>query len=231
VSTLILIRHGQASFGAADYDVLSDRGVEQARILGQHLAARDLSVDAVYSGPAKRQRDTATHLLAAATEAGHALPGSSVVPELDEYPAFELFKRFLPVLREKDPEIAELMTGLDSSASYRKVYARVSQKWARGEFDTEDLESFAQFESRVHSGLDHIMKREGRGKTVLAVTSGGPISLSVRRALQLAPEVALKVAWVVANASMTEYRFSDDDFTLIGFNRIPHLQDPLITYV
>ena len=35
--TLLLVRHGQASFGAADYDQLSDRGVEQSRRLGQWL--------------------------------------------------------------------------------------------------------------------------------------------------------------------------------------------------
>ncbi|MEC8667907.1 MAG: histidine phosphatase family protein, partial [Pseudomonadota bacterium] len=32
--TLYLIRHGQASFGADDYDVLSPIGHEQARALG-----------------------------------------------------------------------------------------------------------------------------------------------------------------------------------------------------
>ena len=36
---LLLVRHGQASFGADDYDVLSPTGWEQGRRLGAHLAA------------------------------------------------------------------------------------------------------------------------------------------------------------------------------------------------
>ncbi|MCF8967887.1 histidine phosphatase family protein, partial [Pseudomonas carnis] len=38
MGSIYLIRHGQASFGADDYDVLSPIGVEQAQVLGRHLA-------------------------------------------------------------------------------------------------------------------------------------------------------------------------------------------------
>ena len=37
VGSIYLIRHGQASFGADDYDVLSPTGIRQAEILGDHL--------------------------------------------------------------------------------------------------------------------------------------------------------------------------------------------------
>ena len=40
VSRILLVRHGQASFGAADYDQLSPTGHEQSRVLGAALAAR-----------------------------------------------------------------------------------------------------------------------------------------------------------------------------------------------
>ena len=54
MSTLYLIRHGQASFGAEDYDVLSALGAEQARALGAYFAARRWPVDALYVGPRAR---------------------------------------------------------------------------------------------------------------------------------------------------------------------------------
>ena len=38
MSVLYLVRHGQASFGAADYDQPSERGLQQARRLGDWLA-------------------------------------------------------------------------------------------------------------------------------------------------------------------------------------------------
>ena len=43
MSTILLVRHGQASFGAADYDNLSPTGHEQSRVLGAALAARGIT--------------------------------------------------------------------------------------------------------------------------------------------------------------------------------------------
>ena len=36
MSELVFVRHGQASFGAASYDALSERGFEQVRELARH---------------------------------------------------------------------------------------------------------------------------------------------------------------------------------------------------
>ena len=63
---VLLVRHGQASFGADDYDVLSETGVEQSRVLGRFLAAAGISPGAVVHGAMKRQRDTATAMVEAA---------------------------------------------------------------------------------------------------------------------------------------------------------------------
>ena len=54
---VLLVRHGQASFGADDYDVLSEAGWEQGRVLGRALA--DVVPAAVLHGEMRRQRDTA----------------------------------------------------------------------------------------------------------------------------------------------------------------------------
>ena len=40
MGVLLLVRHGQASFGTADYDVLSETGWEQGRLLGAGCATR-----------------------------------------------------------------------------------------------------------------------------------------------------------------------------------------------
>ena len=40
MAELVLIRHGQASFGADDYDKLSDMGWRQSRWLGEYFAER-----------------------------------------------------------------------------------------------------------------------------------------------------------------------------------------------
>ncbi len=76
MGVVLLVRHGQASFGADDYDVLSETGVEQSRVLGRALAAQGLAPTAVVHGAMRRQRDTATSMVDGA--------GWSVTPELDE---------------------------------------------------------------------------------------------------------------------------------------------------
>ncbi|NWD90503.1 phosphoglycerate mutase family protein, partial [Pseudomonas sp. K5002] len=50
MGSIYLIRHGQASFGADDYDVLSPIGVQQAQVLGRHLAELGLGFDRCLSG-------------------------------------------------------------------------------------------------------------------------------------------------------------------------------------
>ena len=56
MGVVLLVRHGQASFGAADYDNLSPTGHEQSRVLGAALAARGISADVVVAGEMKRYR-------------------------------------------------------------------------------------------------------------------------------------------------------------------------------
>src|SRR3954469_15102111 len=76
MAVVYLVRHGQASFGAADYDVLSEAGRRQASVLGAELARRRVVPDRVVTGSMVRQRDTAALALEAA--------GLGTVPEVDE---------------------------------------------------------------------------------------------------------------------------------------------------
>ena len=229
MSTLLLIRHGQASFGAEDYDVLSERGREQSLKLGAHFAANSHRFDAVYVGPRKRHRDTAEHLTAAAREGGLELPEPLYLDELDEYPAFELFRHWLPRLVRDEPEIADLASrAFSTPAAADRLLSLVTAKWMRGELTTDHLESFDHFVARVNRALDTIMAEQGRQKNIAVVTSGGPVSMAVRRALRLADEVALQVTWTLNNASLTEFRYRDDQLSLVRMNTIPHLREPTL---
>ena len=50
MSELIFVRHGQASFGAASYDALSERGFEQVRELARHWLETEESFQAISQG-------------------------------------------------------------------------------------------------------------------------------------------------------------------------------------
>jgi broad specificity phosphatase PhoE len=229
LSTLYLIRHGQASFGSANYDVLSELGAEQARRLGAHWAERGTRIDACYTGPCQRQIDSARMFLHGARQAGAPYPEASRLNALDEYPAMELLARWLPRMVADDPELDDLMTAPAAPDSQQRLARAVEQivhRWARGELDTGALESFAAFQGRVRRGLADIMDREGRGKQIAVITSGGPISMAMQLALGLSDEVALRVAWVISNTGVSEFRYRDSErITLVRFNAISHLPD------
>ena len=58
MGTLYLVRHGQASFGEADYDRLSELGHKQSRRLGEYFAAKGITFDAVVTGTLRRHAET-----------------------------------------------------------------------------------------------------------------------------------------------------------------------------
>src|SRR5262245_36260794 len=98
MSTLLLVRHGQASFLSSDYDRLSPMGEEQARRLGQFWAGRRQKIDAVFTGPRERQIRTAVLAGQVCTEAGMHWPEATQLDELDEMQTEALLQKALPTI-------------------------------------------------------------------------------------------------------------------------------------
>jgi broad specificity phosphatase PhoE len=238
-----LVRHGQASYGAANYDVLSPVGVRQAETLGVAWARRRQPVSAIYVGPMQRQLDTARHLRAAAAAAGHPLPEPVVVAGLAEYPAFELLARCLPQVVTAEPALRGMLDGgrVDPALADRALWAMVDA-WTAGTLDTGDLETFAQFVARVDAATDAILDRHpDRGQVAVVVTSGGPIGAVARRALGLDARATVALWRMVRNASISDvlWRTRDHraghpaaarDLSLLGWNHVDHLDDDLVTF-
>jgi broad specificity phosphatase PhoE len=236
VSTLYLIRHGQASYGVANYDVLSPLGIRQARALAAHLPP----IDALYAGPLRRQRETAEHLRAAATEAGRELPVHTNVDELSEYPAFELLRVHLPRLVAEDPAFRALAgegaERPDTTSLLDRAFEMIIGKWATGELDTEGVESFAAFGARVQRAIERVT-RDHPGGRVAAVTSGVVISVAMALALGLSERRTMALGRMVRNASVSEFvwrssgfAWRPDDFSVVGFNHVHHLGDGEVTF-
>jgi len=59
MSTLVLVRHAQATIFDEDSDKLSEIGKRQAIALGEFWKARNIRFDEVYSGTLKRHARTA----------------------------------------------------------------------------------------------------------------------------------------------------------------------------
>lgn len=242
MSTLLLIRHGQASYGAANYDVLSERGRDQARRLGSYFASIRQPIDALYTGPLERQRDTATLVRDAATAGGATVPAVELVPELAEYDAFNIIQRFLPRLADDAPELRPLVDGTAGNDAMRlldRAFELAVTAWSRGDLTHDAIESYDAFTARVRAGLDRVLTAHGGGQTVAVVSSGGPISITVGLALGLGPDATMAIGRAIRNASVTELRWRSrgfawrpGEFSLYGFNHVPHLEaEPgLVTY-
>lgn len=229
MSSLLLIRHGQASLGAADYDVLSPLGVLQAQRLGEHLAAMIDPPDLIVSGPRRRQRDTASHLIAAARARGARFPDPEQRPEFDEYPALEIVQGHLQRLGAADPELAahtqEILEHPPGSREHRRAFEGIFQKMMRHWHDQRvmapDLETSAAFQARVLRGLEPLLA--ARRRTILVVTSAGPCGVGLRMGLGLDPWAALQASFVVRNSAITELQSRGGPPSLTMFNALPHL--------
>ena len=61
------------------------------------------------------------------------------------------------------------------------MYEVVIDRWAHGELDLPQVESWATFCDRVHQALAMIASRPGGGRQVAAFTSGGPVGVCMQR--------------------------------------------------
>ena len=228
MGSLLLIRHGQASFAADDYDQLSPLGEAQARRLGAHLARG--RIDALYSGPRKRQLDTARGARAAAEQAGARWPEIAVIDELDEFP----FEQVLKIgMREVLDERARAQPIVDPKGGFSGAFHEVMTRWMTGRL-AGDFERWPDFAARVGRGLDEVLAAEAasgeRGRRAVVVTSGGPIAVALRRALDLSDAHTLRLQAVIANASVSELKHRPGEITLTAFNFVHHLEEGAVTY-
>ncbi len=238
MSVLTLVRHGQASFLADDYDKLSPTGERQAAALGEYWARNGMKIDAVYTGPRKRHIGTAAIAGAAYAAGGGVWPEPSVLEELDEYRVDEVMRRHVRRLAETDASVGELWQAVRRAKgtpalpmAMEKLFRRVSSMWIRQEFDAGGIEDWDQFAGRVRAALAGTRNHGRRGVHVVAITSAGPVAVAMQTALGLDAVATLELSWLVRNTACSEFLFSGERFSLWSFNTTPHLANAsMITY-
>jgi broad specificity phosphatase PhoE len=240
MSTLVLVRHGQASFFSDDYDKLSDLGMEQSRILGRYWVEHGVRFDEVYCGSLLRQRETAECAGEAFKNAGLEWPEHQIIETLNEYPGDEVMGILLPELCENFPEIKVMdeayknsVDATDKYKTFHRLLEAVMDKWVHMEYESEEVTTWEEFSGGLRDALQTIMARnQASGRRVAVFTSGGPVGVSVQTALD-APQIqAAKLNWRVRNGSVTEFTFSGDRIALDMFNGTPHFvgQPEMLTY-
>jgi broad specificity phosphatase PhoE len=235
MSELILVRHGQASFGEDSYDRLSELGHRQVRILAEHWRSAGERFDHLYSGSLRRQQETAETLLPLLDADSTA---TLIEPALNEYDGGPLISSYLRDYGQADGfDVApgELIT---DRRLFQRVFEAAASHWVSNTLNPtpEDAgyEAWSDFQQRVHGLLENLMERHGSGSRVLLSTSGGVIALMVQAVLRMPDAQAIATNWMVNNSGVTRIRYSGGRRSLMQFNSLSHLETPshrdLITY-
>lgn len=217
MSRILLVRHGQASWGSADYDVLSAVGGQQARLLGADLAGRGVRPDLVLHGAMTRQRETAGLV---AEAAGWPCPVEQD-DDWDEMDHHEVLSR-QPVTFDGDRPSPE---------EFQVWFEAAVLRWTGGGADADYAESFPAFGQRVLGALRRLAGRLGQGSTAVVVTSGGPVARVATELLGGGVEQHRRLAPVVVNTSVSTVAVGGRGSTLVSFNDHSHLEPRgLVTY-
>jgi len=249
---LYLVRHGQASFGAENYDQLSPLGQQQSVRLGQYWRDKGLTFDTVLTGTLQRQRQTyaaiceglhgaagsAAHEAASVGASCSAGPpqaettpsGGSAAHEVASVGAIPLL---WPGLNEFD-SLALIATvhpyplpKPDTPELYRHHFRLLRDgltQWMNGVVSPVGMPSYREFRHGVVSALDHIRKNcDGH---VLIVSSGGPIATAIGHVLGTSPETTIELNMRLRNCAVTEFAFNPKRHTLLTFNTLAHLDQP-----
>jgi broad specificity phosphatase PhoE len=208
---LYLVRHGQASFGADDYDQLSDLGQRQSQRLGGYFRAKGLAFDAVLMGSLKRHAQTWQGI----SDGLGGTPEPLVWPGLNEYDSEAVIHAVHPA------PLAKANTPETYRQHFRLLRDGLAQ-WMAGTVTPRGMPSYVDFVAGITSALDHV-KREHAGQKVLLVSSGGPISTAVGHVLGTPPETTIELNMRIRNSAVTEFAFNPKRHMLLTYNTLPHL--------
>jgi broad specificity phosphatase PhoE len=235
MSELILVRHGQASFGAESYDKLSDKGVEQVKILSQHWQALGERFDHIYSGTLLRQRETAQELLPLVD----GEPTASVqLTGFNEYNGDPLIRAHLRDMREAGDLSGPAQWPIQDERLFQKIFEKATARWIVDDLDPRDdiadFERWSDFKARVYAALDEVMARHGSGSRVIVSTSGGVIAMALQRVLNFPDDQVIATNWMVRNSAVSRIIYGRGKLSLTQFNNLAHLETPekqqLITF-
>ena len=231
---ILLVRHAQASFGSADYDRLSDLGLEQARLLGAWIATCGRRIDLAVNGSLKRHRDTAEVCCAILPAALKPALACRSEADFDEYDADEIVARERPELA--DPVILQryLAQGGRPGRDFYDLFGAAMRRWMQGAHDVEYRESWKAFRARCVAALDRLVAEAGPSRTSIVFTSGGPIAAICQYLLELPDHRALDLNLSLANGAVTALLYQPGRVSVSYLNNFAYLEQTgnarLITY-
>jgi broad specificity phosphatase PhoE len=230
MAAIYLIRHGQASFGAADYDRLSERGIEQSRALGRTLSDAGVQVGRVMYGDMLRHRQTAQHVLEALNDS----VACETDPDWNEYDHRAVIAAHCPDYAEPDRLRQAMQQHPDPRRAFQDMFEAAVTRWMSGRHDDDYRETWSAFCARCNRALQTLLVRQqATGGSVLVFTSGGPIAAVVKDLLGLSDARSAALSWSLVNCGITKLIVGKRGVRLATLNGHAHFEGHhagLLTY-
>jgi broad specificity phosphatase PhoE len=225
---IYLIRHGQASFGLGDYDQLSETGMQQAALLGTHLASKSLKVAQAVAGAMRRHQQTADGCLRAVS-----YPGAlRIDPRWNEFDHQQVLKAYQPQYADMGAIAKELMKQPNPKAAFQSIFSRAVERWISGKYDSDYTETWSHFNERVADVLTETLQNAEKGGATLVFTSGGVISAAAYKVLGVPAEQSVQLQYRMPNCSITKIASGSSGTHLITLNEYGFLEahDRMLTF-
>lgn len=225
MSHIYLIRHGQASFDAEDYDQLSPLGEEQSRLLGDWMRHSGQQLDQVVIGVNRRHRQTAQQCLQHYRKAPNDFSENDwtldrgfnefdheevILKYCTEFSDFSAFKQFLN--KQTNPH-----------RTLQTMFSAAMQRWTGGEHD-DYRESWVEFQTRCRLALSGLIASAGEQENIWIFTSGGTISVLLQDLLGIPNQRIFDLNASLINTGVSKLRVSSDRLRLHYLNNPAHLE-------
>jgi broad specificity phosphatase PhoE len=221
--TVLLVRHGQASFGSDDYDVLSETGHQQAEVVAASLAERGYRPTRLIAGTLRRQRETA----AAFTTLGG--PVLEIEPRWDEFDSEDILRHHSDLSVRLEGHEGEPL----SNRAFQETLEAAQTQWVEHADASPATQTWPQFSAASPAALADLAAQLRSGETAIVVTSGGAISALLCHLWSAPPTLFPALNRVTINASVTKLAVGSSATNVISFNDHSHLEAidrALVTY-
>ncbi|WP_407307124.1 histidine phosphatase family protein [Acinetobacter sp.] len=232
MTTIYLIRHGQASFGAESYDKLSPNGELQAKLLGQYFNQILKEEPYVIAGSMQRHQQTANLALA------ECFPEAEIRIDSawNEFNHQQVFAHYEPRFNEPHLLKQDVENEANPRAYLAKIFEGAIERWTDGNYHHEYDESWPNFKNRVETALQNLSDELAKTKSRYAVvfTSGGVISVAAGKLLELNVNRTFALNWAITNTSITTLRLVGNEPQLLSLNEhhfIKAVDPQLLTWI
>lgn len=230
--SIYLIRHGQASFGQQNYDQLSPLGEQQARCLGRAIGARLGNFDQICKGSMYRHQQTA-ELCLAETNANINAQEWHSDPGWNEYDHQDILAQLAPEFSTARGIQQFVAQQPNPKKSFEKLFNDAMNRWMGGEFDSDYVESWTDYQCRIKTALAHILSTFEEAKKIAVFTSGGPISVISQHLLGVPANNIMQLNWTLVNCGVTKVISTGNRTFVSSLNEHTHFEggnNALITY-